>query len=188
MTDTGAMNARPLVDLEAGLAEIRRSPADAGTLRLIVRRPAVGVRELVPSAELHTVQGLVGDTWQVRGSKATVDGSSDLEAQVTLMNARVAALLAGPPDAWAAAGDQLFVDLDLAESNLPAGTRLAVGEAVIEVSATPHTGCAKFSGRFGVDALRYVSTPEGRELRLRGLNARVVTGGTVRLGDRIAKA
>ena len=182
------MSARPLVELEAGLAEIRRSPADAGTVRLIVRRPGPGVRELVESAELHAKLGLVGDSWQARGSRATPDGSADPEAQVTLMNARVAALLAGAPDAWAAAGDQLYVDLDLAESNLPAGTRLAVGEAVIEVSATPHTGCAKFSSRFGVDALRFVSTSEGRELRLRGLNARILTGGTVRLGDRVARA
>lgn len=181
------MSARPLVELQAGLAEIRRSPADDGTVRLIVRRPDVGVRELVESAELDAELGLVGDTWQVRGSKVTADGSADPEAQVTLMNARVAAVLAGSPDAWAAAGDQLFVDLDLAESNLPVGTRLAVGEAVIEVSATPHTGCAKFSGRFGADALRFVSTPEGREQRLRGINARIVTGGTVRLGDRVAK-
>jgi len=182
------MSARPLVELEAGLAEVRRSPADGGTVRLIVRRPGSGVRELVDSAELDTELGLVGDTWQARGSKATPDGSADPEAQVTLMNARVAELLAGPADAWAAAGDQLYVDFDLAESNLPAGTRLAVGEAVIEVSATPHTGCAKFSSRFGVDALRFVSTPEGRGLRLRGINARIVTGGTVRLGDRVAKA
>jgi MOSC domain-containing protein YiiM len=104
------------------------------------------------------------------------------------MNARVAALLAGPPDAWSAAGDQLYVDLDLGEANLPAGTRLAIGDAVLEVSAAPHTGCAKFSGRFGVDALRFVSTPEGRELRLRGMNTRVVRGGTIALGDVVTKA
>ena len=182
------MSARPLIELEAGLAEIRRSPADDGILRLIVRRPAVDERELVEAARLDTDQGLVGDSWRARGSKRTADGSADPEAQVTLMNARVATLLAGSPDDWSVAGDQLYVDLDLAESNLPIGTRLAIGDAVLEVSAAPHTGCAKFSGRFGVDALRFVSTPEGRELRLRGMNTRVVRGGTIALGDVVTKA
>jgi hypothetical protein len=182
------MTARTLVELVAGLEEIRRSPADHGNLRLIVCRPAVDERELMEAAQLDTKQGLVGDTWRVRGSKRMADGSSDPEAQVTLMNARVATLVAGSHDAWSAAGDQLYVDLDLAESNLPAGMRLTVGDAVLEVSAVPHTACAKFSTRFGVDALRFVSTPEGRELRLRGLNAKVVRGGAIRPGDRISKA
>ncbi len=182
------MTERSLVELEAGLGDIRRSPADNGNLRLIVRRPAVDRRELLETAQLDTEQGLIGDSWRARGSGRTDDGSADPEAQITLMNSRVAALLAGSSDAWSAAGDQLYVDLDLAESNLPAGMRLALGDAVLEVSAVPHTGCAKFSGRFGLDALRFVSTREGRELRLRGLNARVVQGGTIRLGDLISKA
>jgi hypothetical protein len=182
------MTERSFAELEAGLAEIRRSPADDGTLRLIARRPAVEQRELLDVAQLDIEEGLVGDGWRARGSKRTADGSADPETQVTLMNARVADLLAGSPDGWAAAGDQLYVDLDLAESNLAAGTRLAIGEAVLEVSATPHTGCAKFSGRFGLDALRFVSTPEGRELRLRGMNTRVVQSGAIRLGDPVRKA
>lgn len=182
------MFARSFVDLEAGLEEIRRSPADGGPLRLIVRRPAVEQRELLDVAELDTERGLVGDSWLARGSKHTADGSASPDAQVTLMNARVATLLAGSPDAWSAAGDQLYIDLDLAESNLPAGTRLAIGNAVLEVSATPHTGCAKFGARFGIDALRFVSTAEGRGLRLRGMNTTVIQGGTIRVGDRISKA
>jgi hypothetical protein len=179
--------ARPIAELEASLDEIRRSPADDGILRLIVRRPAVDRREIVETAQLDTEQGLMGDTWRTRGSRATADGTADPEAQVTLMNARVATALSGSVDGWAVAGDQLYVDLDLAVSNLPPGTRLAIGDAVLEVSEKPHTGCAKFSGRFGVDALRFVSTPQGRELRLRGVNARVVQGGHIRAGDRIGK-
>jgi MOSC domain len=178
---------RPLVELDASLDEIRRSPADDGILRLIVRRPTIDGREIVESAHLDTEQGLLGDTWRVRGSRATIDGKADPEAQVTLMNARVATALTGSDDGWAVAGDQLYVDLDLAVSNLPPGTRLTIGDAVLEVSEKPHTGCAKFSGRFGVDALRFVSTPEGRALRLRGLNARVVQGGPIRVGDRIRR-
>jgi hypothetical protein len=187
MFDTWGMDQRPLDELEAGLAEIRRSPADAGELRLIVRRPATDRRELVETAELDVERGLVGDSWFARGSKATDDGSADAEAQVTLMNARLAALIAGPPDAWAIAGDQLYVDFDIGVENLPAGSRLTIGEATLEVSATPHTGCIKFSGRFGLDALKFVSTPVGRALRLRGVNTRIVRGGTIRLGDKVGK-
>ena len=181
--DTARMTQRPWTELEAGLEEVRRAPADHGTLRAIVRRPARDQRELTEAAQLDTDQGLVGDTW--RGH-----GSADRNAQVTLMNARVARLLTGSadPEHWAIAGDQLYVDLDLGEANLPPGTRLAIGEAVLEVSATPHTGCAKFSARFGVDALRLVSTPEGRAMRLRGMNATVVRTGTVRQGDQVTKA
>jgi hypothetical protein len=182
------MTPRSLVELEAGLDEIRRSPADHGLLRLIVRRPVVEQREMLETAHLDTERGLVGDGWLARGSKSTPDGSANTDAQVTLMNARFASHLAGSADGWSAAGDQLYVDLDIGTSNLPAGTRLAIGEAILEVSVTPHTGCAKFSGRFGVDALRFVSTPEGRDLRLRGMNTRVVQGGTIRLGDRMSKA
>lgn len=187
MPDTGAMSARSLDELEAGLEEIRQSPADDGELRLIVRRPARDERELVESAELHVERGLVGDSWLARGSTSTADGSADPEAQVTLMNARLATLIAGPPDAWAIAGDQLYIDFDIGVENLPVGTRLTIGDATLEVSATPHTGCAKFSGRFGLDALKFVSTPVGRGLRLRGMNARIVRGGTIRVGDRVGK-
>jgi hypothetical protein len=182
------MTPRPLAELDAGLEDIRRSPIDDGSVRLITRRPAVDQREAVETGQLDTTDGLVGDTWRARGSSRRPDGSANPESQVTIMNARLATLLAGSPEAASIAGDQLYVDLDLSVTNLPAGTRLAIGEAVLEVSAAPHTGCAKFSGRFGVAALRFVSTPEGRELRLRGMNTRVVRGGAIRTGDRISKA
>jgi hypothetical protein len=182
------MTPRPLTELEAGLEEIRHSPADDGTLRLIARRPAVDERELIETGHLDPADGLLGDTWQARGSSRRPDGSADPEAQITVMNARLATLLAGSLDAGSIAGDQLYVDLDLSITNLPAGTTLAIGDALLEVSAAPHTGCAKFSGRFGVDALRFVSSPEGRELRLRGMNTRVIRGGAIRVGDRVRKA
>ena len=178
---------RSLAELEAGLAGIVASPADVGHVRLMVRRPASGQREVVDEAALDPDAGLVGDDWSVRGSKRTPDGSSDREAQVTLMNSRVAELLAGEPERWAAAGDQLYVDMDLSEVNVPSGTLLRIGSAVMAVSATPHTGCAKFAARFGPDALRFVSSPVGRALRLRGLNTTVVESGIVRTGDAILK-
>ena len=173
--------------LAAGLEEVLGSPADAGTVELIVRRPAVDEREVVEEAILDLEQGVVGDSWQARGSRRMPDGSANPEAQVTLMNARAAALVAGPRERWPLAGDQLYVDLDLSVENLPPGTRLAVGGAVVEVSAEPHTGCAKFSARFGSDALRFFNSPEGRARRLRGVNTRVVEGGTVRAGDAVRK-
>ena len=143
---------------------------------------------MLDEATLEPLGGLLGDTWLDRGSKRMADGSADREAQLTLMNSRVAAQLAGERQGWALAGDQLYVDLDLSVANLPPGSRLRVGSAVVEVSAVPHTGCAQFSARFGLDALRFVSTPEGREMRLRGVNTTILEAGIVRTGDVIRKA
>jgi MOSC domain-containing protein YiiM len=117
--------------------------------------------------------GLVGDTWRSRGSSRTEDGSSHPDMQLNIMNARAAQLVAGQEARWALAGDQLYVDLDLSEANLPPGTRLELGSAVIEITEQPHRGCAKFAERFGRDALRFVNSDTGRELRLRGVNAKV---------------
>jgi MOSC domain-containing protein YiiM len=175
------------LELEAGLGHIRQSPADAGTVELLVRRPAVDEREVLEAADLRLDEGVAGDTWKDRGSTGMPDGSAHPDKQLNVMNARVIALLAQEPDRWALAGDQLYVDLDLSEDNLPPGTRLSLGEAVIEVTAQPHRGCAKFSRRFGVDALRFVNSKVGTELRLRGLAAKVVQAGTVRRGDVITK-
>jgi hypothetical protein len=176
-----------LTRLEAALDEIRGSPTDNGTIALIVRRPAEDQREIVKEAWLDVQDGLEGDTWRARGSSRTPDGGPILEAQLTLMNARTAAAVAGDRERWALAGDQLYVDLDLSLANLPAGSRVQVGSAVIEFSESPHTGCAKFSARFGNDAQRFVNSPTGRDLRLRGANCRVVVAGRVRQGDRITK-
>jgi hypothetical protein len=175
------------VDLEDGLADIDRSPADGGRLALIVRRPGNGERDVVDAAELDLVDGLVGDNWRTRGSRHTADGSPEPDKQLTLVNARVAALVAGDPDRRALVGDQLHVDLDLSEANLPAGSRLAVGEAVIELTPPPHTGCAKYVERFGRDAMRLVNSPAGRARRLRGANAKVVVPGVIRVGDGVRK-
>ena len=174
-------------ELRGGLDEIRRSPADHGRVDLIVRRPAENAREVLAEGRLDTAQGLVGDTWRVRPSNLTRDRSPHPDLQLTLMNRRVAALVAGGDERRQLAGDQLYVDLDLSEANLPPGTRLALGSAVIEISDTPHRGCGKFAGRFGQEALLFVNSPVGRELRLRGVNARVVATGTVRVGDAIRK-
>ena len=172
---------------EAGLDTIRLAPAGTGTLELIVRRPAVEEREVVDEAELDLGEGLVGDNWLSRGSRAMADGSANPKAQLTVMNTRLAAFVAGERDRWPLAGDQLYVDFDLSKENVPAGTRLAVGSAVIEVTDEPHTGCAKFSARFGSDALRFINSPVGRALNLRGVNARVVEPGRVRRGDAVSK-
>jgi len=172
-------------DLEAGLPEILRSPATEGTVELIVRRPAEGEREVLEEASLDLAQGLVGDRWwaHARSKGEPVDTGT----QLTLMNARVIALISPDVERRPLAGDQLHVDLDLRPENLPPGTRLALGSAVIEVTYQPHTGCAKFTDRFGSDAIRFVNSRAGRDLRLRGMNARVVQPGSVRLGDTIQK-
>ena len=171
----------------AGLEHVRRSPADDGSLDLIVRRPAVDEREVLEAGELDLSAGLVGDSWNVRGSSYTPDGSSNLDAQITLMNIRCATLVAGSLDRVPLAGDQLYVDLDLSEARLPAGSRLSIGDAVIEITPKPHRGCEKFAARFGAAALRFVNVGAGSELSLRGRNARVVVAGTIHRGDHVRR-
>lgn len=173
--------------LEAGLAGVRESPKDSGRIVLIVRRPAVGERDLPAEAVIDRVTGLEGDNWLTRGSSSTPDGSAHPDKQVTLINSRLAELVADGTERMALAGDQLFVDLDLSLDNLPPGSLLSAGQAVLRVSAAPHTGCKKFLARFGTEALRFVSSREGRKLRLRGMNAQVVASGVVRVGDLAVK-
>ena len=173
--------------MDAGLDEIRRAPGDDGILKLLVSRPQTGERRVPGLGELSLAEGLVGDSWKNRASSKNADGSPCVEMQLTVMNSRAVALLARDRDRWPLAGDQLFIDLDLSVKNLPAGTQLAIGTAVIEVTAPPHTGCKKFAGHFGVDAVAFVNSPVGLDLRLRGLNARVIRAGTVRPGDRVKK-
>lgn len=176
-----------MAELEAGLDDIRRSPQDNGVLRMIVRRPAIDEREILQQGELDLVEGLVGDTWNSRGSTRTDDGSAHPDMQLNMMNSRAIALLAQDEDRWQLAGDQLFVDMDLSDTNLPPGTRLSLGTAVVEVTDQPHTGCKKFKARFGLDALKFVNSPVGKQLHLRGINAKVVQPGVIRLGDVVRK-
>lgn len=174
-------------ELEAGLKHICNAPKDNGVVELIARRPQVDEREILNEAQLDLVAGLVGDNWQTRGSGRTDDGSAHPDMQLNVMNARVIALIAQTKENWSLAGDQLYLDLDISAENLPVGSRLMVGSAVIEVTPPPHTGCRKFVSRFGVAAMQFVNSELGRELRLRGLNAKVVKSGTVRVGDQARK-
>jgi MOSC domain-containing protein YiiM len=168
------------------LVHMRDAPRDEGTVELIARRPSVDEREVVGEAALDVEEGLVGDNWRARG-RSSGRRPPNPDAQITVMSSRAIALAAGERDRWPLAGDQLYVDLDISVENLPAGTRLALGSAVIEVTPEPHTGCVKFSSRFGNDAHRFVNTKPHRHLRLRGLNAKVVEPGTVSAGDTIRK-
>lgn len=182
------MTHRTPEELAAGLEQIVEAPSDDGELRLIVCRPGEDEREALDTGSLDIEVGLLGDDWATRGDPRSEDGGANVLAQVTVMNSRVLEVIVGPVHRWALAGDQLYVDLDLSEDNLPAGTVLAVGEALIEVTAKPHTGCAKFSSRFGVAAHRWVNSEIGTRLRLRGINTRVVRPGAIRVGDRVRKA
>lgn len=169
--------------LLAGLDHIREAPRERGLLAHLVRRPAIGEREVLEEGVLDVSEGLVGDNWRARGSNRTADGSAHPEMQLNLMSARVIALVARTPDRWQLAGDQLFLDMDLSEASLPPGTRLALGAAILEVTAIPHNGCKKFVERFGLAAMEFVNSPLGKQLHLRGINAKVVQTGAVRVGD-----
>jgi hypothetical protein len=182
-----AADARPDRDFEPFLEHVRTAPADGGVVELIVRRPDRELRELLDEVTLDPAGGVDGDDWVARPSRSTPDGSADPEDQVTIMSTRVLAAIAPDRDAWPLAGDQVYVDADLSTGNLPAGTRVALGTAILEISAKPHTGCAKFSARFGSDALRWINSPVGRELRMRGVNARIVQAGVIRVGDTLRK-
>jgi hypothetical protein len=173
-----------MVELEAGLDVILKSPKNAGTLEMIVRRPQVGEREVMTEGTLDFAKGLVGDNWPSRGSS----DKPNPDVQLTIMNSRAIALLARDKSRWPLAGDQLYIDLDLSEENLPIGTRLAVGSAVIQVSPQPHTGCKKFLARFGQEAVDFVNSALGIKLHLRGINARIIQQGTIRVGDVVRKA
>jgi hypothetical protein len=176
---------RTSAELEAALGELRASPVGDGALRLIVRRPLENEREVLATATLDEHEGMVGDRWSAADFG---DGPERFDTQLTLMNARAASLIAGEPENWPPAGDQLYVELSLAGGDLPPGSRLEIGSAVIEITAVPHTGCGKFIRRFGLDAMKFVNSPVGRELNLRGVNAKVVRGGAVAQGDTIRLA
>jgi MOSC domain-containing protein YiiM len=184
MTATDAERHFTAAELQERLQDVHGAPADLGRVELVTRRPAEGERELLDEAQLDLERGLVGDRWSLGRSHGR---APNLDAQLTLMSTRAAELVAGSRDRWHLAGDQLYVELDISEENLPPGTRLAVGTAVLEVSHEPHTGCKKFVSRFGMDAMLFVNSPAGRALRLRGMNTRIVEPGVVRPGDEIRK-
>lgn len=174
-------------ELEAALDHLRAAPKNDGVVELIVRRPRVDHREVLEQAELDPVQGLIGDSWSMRPSSKTPDGSPHPEMQINIMNSRVTALVAQEKERWPLAGDQLYIDMDLGKENLPAGTQIAIGSVVLEVSALPHTGCHKFVARFGAEAMKFVNSPVGRELCLRGINAKVIKGGVIQVGQTARK-
>lgn len=177
-----------MVELEAGLASVQESPANGGVVQMIVARPTDNERLVLATGELTVANGLEGDNWQARGSKRTADGSAHPEMQLTLMNGRFLNLVAdNDRERWPLAGDQLIVDLDLSVENLPVGQRLQIGTAVVEVTAVPHTGCHKFTDRFGMDAVKFANSETGKTLRLRGMYVKVVEPGVVQTGDVVLK-
>lgn len=177
-----------LEELRQGLDEIRRSPKDRGVLKAIVIRPETDARVLLQRCELSPDGGVHGDNWAKGCWMSLPDGRPHPDVQVTLMNVRSIALIAKEEARWSLTGDNLFVDLDLSEDNLPPGTRLSIGSALLEITDVPYKGCKKFAERFGVDATRFVNGREGLRLHLRGIYARIVEPGVVAVGDLMAKA
>jgi MOSC domain-containing protein YiiM len=176
-----------LEELQEGMSGILLSPQERGTLSAIVIRPETDARVSLQQCELSPEGGMHGDNWAKGCWMSLPDGRPHPDVQVTLMNARTIALIAQGEERWPLAGDNLFVDLDLSEDNLPPGTRLTVGSALLEITAVPHKGCRKFAERYGVDATRFVNSRDGLRLHLRGIYARIVERGVVAVGDTIVK-
>ena len=174
-------------DIQQNLAELGASPQDNGTVELIVCRPNQGEREVLESAELDTVEGLIGDNWKARGSRHTDDGSAHPQMQIAIMNSRTIQAIAQDKSRWPLAGDQLHLDLDISAENMPVGQKFAIGTTILEITEYPHTGCGKFTERFGSAATRFVNSKAGRKQRQRGVNARVLQSGTIRAGDVVKK-
>ncbi len=166
--------------LQAGLERVLKSPRESGSLIAIFLRLSEGEREAPQEARLSKTGGVQGDRWRASGAP--------VNTQVTLMNVRLLDLVAaGDLQRRGLAGDQLIVDFDLSEGNLPAGQQLQIDDATLEVSAQPHTGCRKFTERFGTDASRFINAPDRADLHLRGINAFVVRSGTVQVGAEVRK-
>ncbi len=174
-------------ELEAGLPHILAAPKDVGRLDMIVRRPEHDLRETPQSVRISLANGIPGDHWNRGCHISTEDGRPHPDVQICIMNARAIELIAGDRAHWALAGDNLMIDMDLSADNLPPGTRLAIGEAELEITAEPHNGCQKFIDRFGRDACIFVNTGPGKANRLRGIYGRVVRDGTISIGDTVRK-
>lgn len=171
---------RTFEQLEAGWQEGPKPPRGAGPVQMIVLRKGGGAHQVVGSGMLDCAHGLVGDRW-------TTSPPRKVDCQVTLMNALAAELVCdGQP--LHMPGDNFVVDLDLSEEALPVGTRLRIGSALLEVTPEPHTGCKNFAARFGQDAMRWINWRDYRSRKLRGVNCRVIEGGTVNVGDVVGVA
>ncbi len=173
-------------ELEQALDHIQAAPKHEGRIEHIIRRPTTNEREALEVAELDVTRGLVGDYW-FAGIEHAKNRNVYLNSQITLMNSRVIHAIAQNKNRWALAGDQFYVDLDLSDEHLPPGTRLALGSAILEVTAEPHLGCSKFKDRYGKAAVMFVNSTLGKSLNLRGVNARILQGGQVSVGGVIKR-
>ena len=165
-----------LATLHERIDALPAPPRDRGHLALLVARLPDGRHDTPHAARLAPEEGLPGDRWE------RCDGRP--ESQLAVMRVDVATLLANG-QALSLFGDNLLVDLDLSDENLPTGTRLRLGGALLEVTPEPHNGCAKFRQRFGGDALRLTAEKPRRHQHLRGIYLRVVEAGDVAVGDPI---
>lgn len=173
--------------IEKQLPYVEASPKDNGVIKLIVVRPKTNKRQILDSCFISYEKGMEGDNWTLGCWKTTEDGSPHPDVQIAITNYRIHEIFSNLDKDRALAGDNLFVDLDLSERNLKAGDRLALGSAIIKITSVPHNGCGKFKERFGIDALKFVNSPIGKQMHLRGIYAKVIQNGIVSVNDTIKK-
>ncbi|MCX4026571.1 MOSC domain-containing protein [Endozoicomonas sp. SM1973] len=173
--------------LELALEIIKQSPKQEGSVKLIVCRPSVDQRKVLEVGELSLEEGLLGDNWKQRELTRSKNGMVKVDNQLNLMNSRVIEAITTDKEQWQLAGDQFYVDFDLSYENTPPGAQLLIGNAIIEVTEEPHLGCKKFADRFGMDAVKFVNSEQGKQLNLRGINAKIIKPGLVKVGSIIKK-
>lgn len=176
---------RTMADLKAALPHILAAPKDGGDLRMIVVRPASGQRETPATARLTGAGGVEGDHWSKGCWRTTEAGDPHPDVQICMMSSRTIEAIAGDPENWAPAGDNLFLDLDLTPDNLATGDRLEIGTTLLEITAEPHHGCQSFIDRYGRDACLFVNLGDGKRYALRGRYARVLRDGDITVGDTV---
>jgi len=169
-------------EINSNLSFILSSPKDVGKIESIIVRRRKNERELRKEVFLSPEKGVEGDRWYDLSK-----GKPDPRRQLTIINSRLIKLLAQSVERMQLAGDNLIIDLDISDANLPVGQRLTIGKVMVEITDVPHTGCSRFAERYGNDAVEFINAPERSSLRLRGVYAKFLNSGLIHVGDIIKK-
>lgn len=174
-------------ELDRAWPDIMAAPKDGAAIEMLCLRPAMGERRFVDEIHVTREEGIPGERWLTQPWMRLPGGQPDPAIQVSFLQRRVLDLVWRDREGTPHPGDTFVVDMDLSEANLPAGSLLQVGSAVLEVSTVFNNACAKWKKRYGDDALDWVRAYENKEFRPRGVLAKVHRDGVFRAGDRLTR-